>query len=52
MLLLPVKRNAGTDENHPIIKGTVLQAINKLHFANNIDLLQALKPIVDVIDLL
>ena len=32
------KENAGTDENHPSIKGTVLLAINKYHFANNTDL--------------
>ena len=46
------KENAGTDENHPSIKATVLQAINKHHFANNSDLLQALKPIADAIGLL
>ena len=46
------KENAGTDENHPSIKATVLQAINKHHFANNADLLQALKPIADAIGLL
>jgi hypothetical protein len=46
------KENTGTDENHPSIKGTVPQAINKHHFANNTDLLQALKSIVDVIGLL
>ena len=32
------KENAGTDENHHSIKGTVLQAINKNYFANNADL--------------
>jgi hypothetical protein len=31
------KENAGADENHPSIKVTVLQAINKCHFANNAD---------------
>jgi hypothetical protein len=46
------KEKAGTDENHPSIKGAALQAINKCHFANNIDLLQALRSIVDVIGLL
>ena len=33
------KEKAGTDENHHSIKGTVLQAINKHHFASNADLL-------------
>ena len=33
------KENAGTDENHPSIKVTALQGINKHHFANNSDLL-------------
>ena len=33
------KENAGTDENHPSIKGTVLLAIKKYQFANNADLL-------------
>ena len=47
-----LKENAGTDENHPSIKGTILQAIDKCHFANNADLLQAITPIVDVIGLL
>ena len=46
------KENAGPDENHPSIKVTVLQAINKRHFANNSDFLQALKPIADPIGLL
>jgi hypothetical protein len=46
------KETAGTDENHPSIKATVLQAINKCHFVNITDLLQALKPIADVIGLL
>ena len=46
------KEKAGTYENHPSIKVTALQAINKCHFAYNTDLLQALKPIADVIDLL
>jgi hypothetical protein len=46
------KENARTDENHPSIKGTVLQAVNKCHFANNTDLLQASKPIADAIGLL
>ena len=46
------KENAGTDENCPSIKVTLLQAINKRHFANNTDLLQALKPIAVVIGLL
>ena len=32
------KENAGTDENHPSIKGTVLLAIKKYQFANNADL--------------
>ena len=45
------KENAGTDENHPSIKGTILQAIDKCHFANNADLLHTLKPIVDIIGL-
>ena len=45
------KENAGTDENHPSIKATVLQAINKHHFANNADLFHTLKPIVDIIGL-
>jgi hypothetical protein len=45
------KGNAGTDESHPSIKGTVLQAVNKCHFANNTDLLQALNPIADAIGL-
>ena len=45
------KENAGTDENHPSIIGTVLQAINKRHSSNNADLLQALKPIADSIGL-
>ena len=31
------KENAGTDENHLSIKGTILQAIDKCHFANNAD---------------
>ena len=31
------KENAGTDENHPSVKVTALQAINKLHFVNNAD---------------
>ena len=43
------KENVGTDENHPNIKGTVLLAINKYHFANNADLSQALNPIADAI---
>jgi hypothetical protein len=46
------KEKAGTDENHPSIKGTDLQAINKRHFDNNADLLHALKPIADDIDVL
>ena len=46
------KENTGTDKNHPSIKGTVLLAINKHHFANKTDLLQALKPIADAIGLL
>ena len=46
------KENAGTDENHPSIIGTVLQAINKRHSSNNADLLQAFKHIADVIYLL
>ena len=46
------KEDAGTIENHPSIKVTVLQAINNRHFANNADLLQALKPIADAIGLL
>ena len=46
------KENAGTDENHPSIKGTVILAINKYHFANNAVLLQAIKPIADAIGLL
>ena len=37
---------------HSSIKVTVHQAINKRHFANNADLLQALKPIADAIGLL
>ena len=45
------KENARTDENHCSIKATVLQAINKHHFANNADLLHTLKPIVDIIGL-
>ena len=52
MFLLPVKGNAGTDKNHPSLKGTILQAINKHHLANNADLLHALKPIADAIGLL
>ena len=47
-----MKENAGTDENHPSIKGTVFQTISKYHFANNADLLQDLKPIANVIGLL
>jgi hypothetical protein len=46
------KENAGTDENHPSIKGTGLQAIYKCHFDNNADLLKSLKPIANVIGLL
>ena len=46
------KENAGTDENHPSINGTVLQAISKHHFSNIADLLQALKSIADAIGLL
>ena len=46
------KENTGPDENHPSIKVTALQAINKCHFANNVDLLQSLKPIADAIGLL
>ena len=34
-----LKENAGADENHPSIKVSVLQAINKHLFANNTDLL-------------
>ena len=43
------KENAGTDENHPNIKGKVLLVIYKYHFANNADLSQALNPIADAI---
>ena len=46
------KENAGTDENHLSIKGTILQAIDKCHFANNADHLQAIKLLVDAIGLL
>ena len=46
------KENAGTDESCPSIKVTALQAINMSHFANNADLLQAIKPVADVIGLL
>ena len=46
------KENARTDENHPSIKVTACQEINKCHFANNADLLQALKCIADAIGLL
>ena len=46
------KENAGTDENHPNIKGKVLLVIYKYHFANNADLLQAIKPTADAIGLL
>ena len=46
------KKYAGTDECHPSIKVTALQAINMSHFANNADLLQAIKPIADAIGLL
>ena len=49
---LQLKENAGTVKNHPSIEGTALQAINMSHFANNANLLQALKPIVDIIGLL
>jgi hypothetical protein len=45
------QEHAGTDENHPSIKGAVLQSIIKCHFTNNVDLLQALKPIADAIGL-
>jgi hypothetical protein len=51
MFFFQSKENAGPDENHPSIKGTFPQAMNKHHFANNADLLQALKPIMDVIGL-
>ena len=49
---LQSKEYAGPDESHPSIKVTVLQAINKHHFTNSMDLLQALKPIADDIGLL
>jgi hypothetical protein len=46
-LIIQSKGNAGTDEHHPSIKVTVLQAINNCNFPNNAELLQAFKPIVD-----
>jgi hypothetical protein len=46
------KENAGTDENHPSVKVTALQAINKLNFANNAGFFQVSKLIADATGLL
>ena len=52
MFLLPIERKCWYWWKSSKYKVTVLQAINNRHFANNADLLQALKPIADAIGLL